>query len=299
MASEFSTTSLTAPEVSDRALNSVVFAPRWVGGGVKSLYTVCEWLDELGHCTIVPFGNSPAPADWFAHRCRMFDFSYHPDLIVYPEVFQPEFQSEAFKICFALGQHQKVKPFCDLVVCKSPAIADWLKEDGLKVRQEIVRPSIARGIFEYDGRPKKDIIAYMTRIHKHPEMALSLRTRYGDQLVEIVDRDEAGVAEILKDAKVFIWRGDDKEGSPRPPKEALVAGCVVVGLREDLNESYCTDFGIQCATLDELMDKAGEALSMDIPGEKERAYVRDSQDERADWHALVGQLPLRRKQPRA
>lgn len=301
MASDFSTTSSTAPGVPvvpNRPLCSVVFAPRWVCGGVKSLYAVCDWLDELGHCKIMPFGDSPALADWFRHRCRIFDFSYKPDLIVYPEAFQPEIPNIAFKICFALGKYQKVEPFCDLVVCKSPAIAEWLKGDGLNVSQELVRPSIDRRLFEYDGRPKKNIITYMTRVHKHPEMAAALRARYGDQIVEIVDCNEIGVAEILKDAKVFVWRGNDKEGSPRPPKEALVAGCIVVGLKEELHERYYTDFGIRCATIDEIVDKAGEALSMDIPSEKERAYVRDSREEREDWRALISRLGLAQNQRR-
>jgi hypothetical protein len=144
-----------------------------------------------------------------------------------------------------------------------------------------------------DG-PKENNITYMTRANKHPEMAQALRERYGDQVVEIFNCDERGVAEILKDAKVFVWRASDHEGSPRPPKEAQVAGCVVVGLKEELHELHCTDFGIQCATIDELMGKAGEALSMDIPSEEERARVRDSRDEREDWHALVGRLSLAR-----
>jgi len=55
-----------------------------------------------------------------------------------------------------------------------------------------------------------------------------MRERYGDRVVEIISRPEPEVAELLKSAKVFVCRGNDKEGSPRPPKEALVAGCVVV-----------------------------------------------------------------------
>lgn len=293
--------SLTTPEatvIPNATICSIVFAPCWVGGGVKSLYAVCEWLDELGRCTIMPFGDSPALADWFAHRCRIFDFSYKPYFVVYPEVFQPDLSGGEFqKICFALGRHQRIEPRCNLVVCKSPAIVDWLEEEGVEVPQQLVRPSLDRRIFEYDGRPKQNIIAYMTRVDKHPEMAEALRVRYGDRVVEIIDCQESAVAEILKNARVFVWRGNDKEGSPRPPKEALVAGCVVVGLKEDLNERFCTDFGIQCATIDELLDKAGEALSMVIPSEKERAYVRDSRDERNDWHALVSGLSLARKAP--
>ncbi|MDP9004765.1 MAG: hypothetical protein M3N12_08235, partial [Verrucomicrobiota bacterium] len=110
MASEFATASETTQVSSTAPLRSIVFAPRAVSGGVKSLYSVCEWLDELGQSAIVPFGDSAVLAHWFSHRCRIFDFSYEPDLIVYPEVFQPEIRPNAFKICCALGQYQKVEP---------------------------------------------------------------------------------------------------------------------------------------------------------------------------------------------
>lgn len=32
---------------------------------------------------------------------------------------------------------------------------------------------------------------------------------------------------------IFVWRGNANEGSPRPPKEALVAGSIVVGLESE------------------------------------------------------------------
>jgi len=64
-----------------------------------------------------------------------------------------------------------------------------------------------------------------------------MRERYGDRVVEIISRPKPEVAELLKSAKVFVCRGDDKEGSPRPPKEALVAGCVVVV--RDAEEEKC------------------------------------------------------------
>lgn len=279
--------------VPNRAIHSLVFAPPWKTGGVKSLYAVCDWLDELGRCTIMPFGDTHALADWFEHRCRIFDFSYKPNLIVYPEVYQPDIPGGTFQICFALGRHQKIEPRCNLVVCKSPAVADWVKEDYPNMRQELIRPSIERRIFEYDGRPKRNIITYMTRAGKYPETAQDLRAIYGDQIVEIINCDEHGVAELLKDAKVFLWRGGDREGSPRPPKEALVAGCTVVGLKQDLHASLDTDFGIRCTTIDEMVHMAGEALTMDIPSEAVRSCVRDSREEREEWHALVNRLDLR------
>jgi hypothetical protein len=156
----------------------------------------------------------------------------------------------------------------------------------------LILPSINRAVFEYDGRPKKDIICYITRPDKHPETACLLRERYGDKVIEIVNSSEADVAETLKCAKVFVFRGHQWEGSPRPPKEALVAGCVVVGLEADLNERYHTDFGIRCSTVDELIKMSGEALKMEIPSADERSVVRDSKQEKRDWFELLENLGI-------
>jgi glycosyltransferase involved in cell wall biosynthesis len=130
----------------------------------------------------------------------------------------------------------------------------------------------------------------MTRPHKHPEIAQLLRDRYGEKVVEIIGRPESDVAELLKNAKVFVWRGNDKEGSPRPPKEALVAGCVVVGLATDLDAAHCTDFGMRCSSVEELIDAAGQALSLPVPSEAERAVVRDAEEEKQGWIELARQL---------
>lgn len=268
-----------------RAVNSIVFAPYFQAGGVKSLYAVCEWLNEVGRSRIVPL-LEPKLVSWFEHACELYDYSYSPDLLVYPEVYQPHVEGK-FHICFALGKHAPIAPHADLVVCRSQEILAWVKRQHEQIETALILPSINRAVFEYDGRPKKEIICYMTRPHKHPEMADLLRERYGDKLMEIVNLTEAEVAEALKHAKVFVWRGDDREGSPRPPKEALIAACVVVGLESDLNERYHTDFGIRCSTLDDLLRTAGEALKMPLPTEAERRVVRDSKEEKQDWLKLM------------
>src|SRR5438309_5740539 len=133
----------------------------------------------------------------------------------------------------------------------------------------------------------------MTRPDKHPETAILLRDAYGDSVKEIVNLSEADVAETLKDAKVFVWRGYITEGSPRPPKEALVAGCTVVGLESELNERHHTNFGVRCSTVDELIKMAGESLKMPVPTEQERSVVRDSTEEKQDWLTLLKGLDLR------
>lgn len=270
-------------------MNSIVFAPPFQYGGVKSLYSVCEWLKDAGRSTISPFG-APHLATWFTHGCELYDYSYSPDVLVYPEVYQPHVGASKYHICLALGKNGLVEPHADLTVCRSREILDWVKKQHPKMRATLILPSINRSVFEYDGRQKKDTICYMTRPHKHPETAQLLRKQYGSQVLEIVDFSEAEVAEALKDSKVFVWRGHDKEGSPRPPKEALVAGCIVVGLESDLKQEYHINFGIGCSDVDELIQMAGEALKMPIPGADERSVVRDSKEEKRDFLALFKQL---------
>lgn len=274
----------------ERTLNSVVFAPPYQAGGVKSLYSVCEWLNDLGRSTIGPIYETRL-ASWFAHRCKPYDYSYPPDVLVYPETYQPRLRGY-YHICFALGRYSPVKPHANLVVCKSLEVLDWVQGQHPNIPAALILPSIKRSVFEYDARPKKDTICYMTKPHKHPETAGLLRALYGDRVLEIVNSTEAEVAESLRSAKVFVWRGNDKEGSPRPPKEALVAGCVVVGLESDLNDRYHTDFGVRCSSVDELIRAAGEALEMPIPTAEQRSVVRDSEEERQDWLTLLRRLDI-------
>ena len=179
-------------------------------------------------------------------------------------------------------------------------MAEWIHSHQPRVPVKVIAPGIRRKIFEYDGRPKEDLICYMTRPHKHPETAALLRARYGAKLVEIAGKTEAEVADLLKRAKVFVWRGINwnginKESSPRPPKEALVAGCNVVGLAEDLHARHGLDLGIRCANEAEVIEAAGAALKLPVPSVAERAVVRDSADEARDWMDLVKSLNLGRR----
>lgn len=272
-------------------VDSIVFAPPAVAGGVKSLYSVCTWLNDLGRSTITPF-SEPKLAEWFNHDCVLYDYSYPPDVLLYPEVYQPHAEGTNYHICFALGKRRLIESHADLTVCKSFEVLNWVREQHPSMPTALILPSIDRSVFEYDGRSKKEMICYMTRPHKHPETASLLRREYGDQVREIIDFSEAEVAETLKDARVFVWRGDEMEGSPRPPKEALVAGCVVVGLESDLNENYHTNFGIRCSNIHEVIRMAGEALRMPVPTYEERSVIRDSTDEKHDWLELFQRLDI-------
>ncbi len=208
-------------------------------------------------------------------------------MLVYPELFQQRFEQVRYHVCFALGQTRAIEAHADLVVCKSPEVQAWVRRQNPGLETAVVDPSIDRSVFEYDGRPKRDSILLHEARQQTPGDAGFLRARYGDKVVEIAGRTEAEVAELLRDARVFVWRGAEKEGSPRPPKEALVAGCVVVGLDVELHAGYAIDFGLRCADVDELVRMAGEALKMPIPTVAERAVVRDKAAEEEDWRKLM------------
>jgi hypothetical protein len=268
-----------------RKLNSIVFAPPWQSGGVKSLYTACEALAELGESSIVPFQGSGL-AEWFDHRCKLYDDSYAPDIVLYPEVYQPRLENHQH-VCYVLGKHAPIKPHADLIICRSEELLTWVSAQEPSIPAFTITPGINRCPFEYDGRPKEQLIGYMTRPTKYPEFAEVLRARYKDKVLEIVNCTESEVADHLKRAKVFVWRGDDKEGSPRPPKEALVAGCVVVGLKDDLSAAYHTEFGLRCETADEIVARCEEALASPIPSERERSLVADSSEEKSEWSSLL------------
>jgi hypothetical protein len=211
--------------------------------------------------------------------------------VIYPETHQPRLDT-GYHICFALGKYGEVAPHTQFTVCRSEAIQRWVAELLPEMPTTVLLPSINRAVFEYRGEQKQDQICYMTRPHKHPEIADLLRERYGSKVVEIVNRTETEVAHILKTSKVFVARGADKEGSPRPPKEALVAGCVVIGLKTDLNPSHHTDFGLRCDTIAEIIDRCAEALLMPIPSEQERSSIRDVEVEKQDWLPLIKRLQL-------
>jgi hypothetical protein len=190
-----------------RGIDALVFAGNHQVGGIKSLYHACEALARIGRCTIMNYrSRSQEMAGWFHHPCKPCDFSYTPRAVLYPEVYQPRLPHVEHHVCLALGKYGQVKPHATLAVCKSPEIVSWVKTTNPSTPTVIVQPSIDRALFEYDGRPKRDIICYMSRVHKHPKTAQMLRERYGDKVVDIVGIPEAEVAQVLKAAKVFVWR---------------------------------------------------------------------------------------------
>jgi hypothetical protein len=121
------------------SLNTIVFSPPWRGGGVKSLYVACEALGRLGRSTIVPFGDEPRLAEWFGHNCHLYDYTYLPDLVIYPEVYQPRIPNRRH-ICFVLGKYGHVEPQADLAVCRSQALVDWVTEHSPRMPTSLLLP---------------------------------------------------------------------------------------------------------------------------------------------------------------
>jgi hypothetical protein len=61
-------------------------------------------------------------------------------------------------------------------------------------------------------------------------------------------------------------------------------------LASDLDAAHHTDFGLRCATVEELIETAGQALSLPIPTETERAIIRDVEEEKKDWVRIATEL---------
>ena len=270
-------------------VDSVVISTRGRGCS-KSLYAVCEALTGLGQSAIGALQPGTTVATWFHHQCLAYDYSYVPDVLIYPELHQVHYPEVKHHICFVQGRFSEVEAHASLAVFKSPGTLSWARARNPRTSAALIPPGIDRQIFDYDGRPKKEIICFMPRPHRYPETGQRLREQHGAKVVDILGRSEVEVAELLKEAKVFVWRGSDKDGSPRPPREALAAGCVVVGLETDLNDDHGTTFGLTCSSVDELVQRAGEALDMPIPSQEERSVIRDKKDELRDWVNLIKQL---------
>ncbi|MDQ2868851.1 MAG: hypothetical protein M3R59_10675, partial [Verrucomicrobiota bacterium] len=161
-------------------MRAVVYAPSFLAGGVKSLYAVCGWLNQIGRCRIRHFGPAPELAAWFTHDCELDGaLTENVDLVIYPEIFQPRLSPDTFYLCFAIGRFQNIQPHADLVVCRSTGVAQWLQEHAPQLRHCVIDASIERRRFEYDGRVKRDQICYFMRAEKSPETAALLRERYG------------------------------------------------------------------------------------------------------------------------
>src|SRR4051812_14892610 len=128
-------------------IDSIVYAPPGDSGGVKSLYTLSDWLKGLGQSSIVPFDGNHL-VNWFPHHCKIFDQTYQPHVVVYPEVYQPNLGDKYFHVCFALGKYGTIQPHADLVVCKTPDMYDWIKAQHAQLNVALVQPSINRSLFD-------------------------------------------------------------------------------------------------------------------------------------------------------
>jgi hypothetical protein len=271
-------------------MDIAVIAPSIPGtGGVKSLYALAEFLNGEHNCGIIHYGPGGI-ADWFDHNAVEYDSicSTEPDLVIYPEDYQP-LMGTMKHVCFALGTTKKIEYHADYVVCKSRETVEFAKEfiDSKKIK--VIESSININKFKYDGREKKEQVAYMLKQHKHPEMAKLLYSKFGPKYVNIANKTEQEVAEILKDTKVFVWRGWDFEGSPRPPKEAYAAGCHVVGPTNDLSEMYGTDFGYKCNSEEHILNTA-EMLLTEPVIEPDLSLIRDGADEKQDWLDFISEI---------
>jgi hypothetical protein len=110
-----------------------------------------------------------------------------------------------------------------------------------------VQWSLNFDIFKFEPQKKRQI-CYMTR--KNPQHVTQviniLKSRNnlnGFELVPIENKNEQGVANIMKESAIYLSFGYP-EGLPLPPAEAMACGCIVVGYdggggQEYFLENHC------------------------------------------------------------
>ena len=138
----------------------------------------------------------------------------------------------------------------DTVFCCGEVISDFLTSVMGQPRAPIIHNAIDHAVFR--PAPKRRQIAVMPRKMRIETRFIlgSLRQRHPDLAdvpwIEIVDRPESEVAQILGESAVFLALGR-LEGFGLPPIEAMASGCLVVGFTGDGGRSFATpENGLWC-----------------------------------------------------
>lgn len=219
-------------------------------GGVKTQYRHVEILNEAGLPASMLHLNPGFRADtWFESKAPVA-YNGHAevgvgDSLVWPEILRssitklPEIKQYIFNqnIHYTWRGMKNNWTDYDTNVDGTMVLTDfereWLSGFVPNHRIAVVRHGIDPRIFSYDGRKKKQQIAFMPR--KHPDEAEAVfgwlyqtRALKGWNIVEIDKSTEKQTAEILKDSAIFFAFGYP-EGGTLPPFEAAACGCNIIG----------------------------------------------------------------------
>jgi glycosyltransferase involved in cell wall biosynthesis len=229
--------------------------PRPVGG-IKVLYRHVDVLNSGGYDAAIVHKKKGFRCEWFANDTRVdYQAQIKPDrfdFIVLPEVYGPrlaDFFPEVRKIIFNQNAYYTFIGYARDLADKTcaydhPDLAAVLvvSEDSrnylahvfphLKITR--IHNSVDGARFAFrDLAQKKKQIAFMPKKHADESLQVINILKFrgaldGVSLLPIENRNERETAELLADSLLFLSFGYP-EGSPAPPLEAMLSGCLVVG----------------------------------------------------------------------
>lgn len=136
-----------------------------------------------------------------------------------------------------------------------------------EVKTYRTRLGINSNIFHNSGKKKRQIAFMPRKLKEDIEQIiniLKIRNTIPDwEFVEIDNKNENEVTEILKESSIFL-SFNHKEGFGLPPVEAMACGCVVIGYKGGSGEEYFKpefSFSIEDGNIIEYVKKIEEIIS--------------------------------------
>jgi hypothetical protein len=229
--------------------------PRPVGG-IKVLYRHVDILNGSGYDAVIVHKKKGFRCAWFENDTRV---DYHAqikpdrfDFVVIPEVYGPKladvfpdvrkviFNQNAYYTFIGYGRDPADKtcaydhPDLAAVLVVSEDSRDYLAHVFPHLKITRVHNSVDGARFPFrEPAKKKKQIAYMPKKHSDESLQVINILKFrgaldGVELVPIENRNERETADALADSLLFLSFGYP-EGSPAPPLEAMLSGCLVVG----------------------------------------------------------------------
>ena len=227
-------------------------------GGIRILYRQVDILNRHGVEAFIFHSKEGFRCSWFENSTKTASFRRslmaRPrsefDYVVVPEIYGEStipylkgykkvlfnqswcYTFQDYRLGARLEETLYGDPETVAVMASSEYIADYLSFAFPKLKVSRVHCSLNPEIFGHQSE-KKNQICYMPRRNaddaKQVINILGLRGALDDfKIVQIEDRSEREVAEILKESLVFLSFGH-LEGFSLPPAEAMASGCIVIG----------------------------------------------------------------------
>jgi len=291
-------------------------------GGIKILYRHVDVLNRNGIDAALLHQNTGFRCTWFENETRVAYLENEQlsasDFLVIPEIYGPNILtmgsmpmigSKVRKVIFNqncrytfLGQTLEAiqKPEFDLAYRHRDEFvgAIVVSEDSQQYLEYVfpgldvwrIHNAINNDQFTFSDQKKKQICFMPRKNAADALQVLGILKLHGSlddfNVVAIENKNEAGVADILKESMFFLSFGYP-EGCPLPPAEAMASGCIVVGYdgfggREYFDE--CFSYPVPVGDITGFADTVEKLVNLysespDVLKEKGKmasAYVREN-----------------------